>query len=134
MSAVGVILLALGLSGGGQCYATARDVAAGAALAAADLTAVPCRRAGRPPLRYDVAARAPVALTALPSGTYLGPVVPGVEAQIPAGAELTLRSTAGVVTIERRVTAMQPGRSGGKVFVRDSEGKVFAVPLVLDAR
>ena len=103
-------------------------------LAAADLTAVPCKRAGRPPLRYDVAARAPVALTALPSGTYLGPVVPGVEAQIPAGAELTLRSTAGVVTIERRVTAMQPGRSGGKVFVRDSEGKVFAVPLVLDAR
>lgn len=134
MLGVGVILLGLGVPGGGQCYATARGVAAGEALVAADLTPVPCKRAARAPLRYDAAARAPVATAALPPGTYLGRVVPGAEAQIPVGTELTLRSSAGVVTIERRVTSMQPGRSGGRVFVRDSEGKVFAVPLVLDAR
>ncbi|WP_028967828.1 hypothetical protein [Sphingomonas phyllosphaerae] len=50
------------------------------------------------------------------------------------GDALTLIARAGVVTVERRVTALQPARAGGRVFVRDGAGRVFAAPVQADAR
>lgn len=134
----GLTLLALAalllVPEGASCFAAARPIAAGAVLTAADLAPAPCKAAGRPPLRYDRASGHPVALAALSAGTYLGRLAPIGDRLIPAGTPLVLRSRAGVVTIERNVTAMQPGRSGSRMFVRDSSGEIFAVPLVLDAR
>ncbi len=51
-----------------------------------------------------------------------------------AGDKLVLQSRAGPVTIERTVTAVQPGRSGGRLFVRDAEGRIFAALYVAEAR
>jgi hypothetical protein len=131
---MGAILAMASLGQG--CFAAARDVPAEAPLAAADLVAVACRAdAPRAPLRYDRAGGVPVAAVAIATGTYLGHVAPLADGRVAKGETLTLRSSAGPVTIERAVVAMQPGRSGGRVFVRDSEGKVFAAPLALeDAR
>ncbi len=70
-----------------------------------------------------------VAAEAIAAGTYLGRVAPLRRASVVKGAELVLRSSAGPVVIERRVTAMQPGRAGGRIFVRDADGQVFAAPL-----
>lgn len=128
---MGFLLLALAAPpvGDGPCFATAHAIARGDVVTAADVTAVPCKPAARPALRYDAASGNPIANAALPAGTYLGRLAPMAEEQVPAGTELTLRSTAGVVTIERRVTAMQPGQPGRRMFVRDSSGEVFAVPL-----
>lgn len=118
---------------GPTCFAAARDVQAGTALSAADLSPVACQPdAPRAPLRYDRSGEVPVTSVAVAAGAYLGHVVPLAEHSVKKGDRLTLRSMAGPVTIERAVVAMQSGRSGGRVFVRDSEGKVFAAPLALE--
>lgn len=117
-----------------SCFTAAREIAAGVALTADDLAPAPCQSRKRAALRYDAASGHPVAMSVVPAGAYLGRLAPMGERLIPAGTPLTLRSTAGVVTIEREVVAMQPGRSGSRMFVRDASGEVFAVPLVLDAQ
>lgn len=130
-----VLLAALAAaSPGAACFAAARDLPAGAPLAPGDLAAVDCRAgAKRAPLRYDRVGGVPVTAAAVTAGTYLGHILPLADGRVAKGDKLTLRSTAGPVTIERTVVAMQPGRSGGRVFVRDSEGKVFAAPLAVES-
>ena len=114
--------------GAPECYAAAHDIPAGTPLTAGDLVVVSCKPGTqRAALRYDSAARSPIAVLALPAGTYLGRLMPLPDRQVAAGEPLTLRSTAGPVTIERRVVAMQPGRPGEKLFVRDADGQVFSV-------
>ncbi len=130
----GLLAVVAAASSGAGCFAAARDVPAGVALAPADLVPVACRGAApRAPLRYDRSRGVPVTIAAVTAGTYLGHILPVTVARIARGDTLTLRSSAGPVTIERAVVAMQPGRSGGRVFVRDSEGKVFAAPLALES-
>lgn len=115
----------------GACFATVVAVQAGAALSAADVRETECL-AGRAAvkLRYD---RAGVACAAAPlaAGAYLGRLAPLAERAIGKGMPLVLRSASGPVTIERPVTAVQPGRSGAKLFVRDANGQVFSAPLTL---
>ena len=53
---------------------------------------------------------------------------------VKAGAKLTLVSQAGRVRLEREVTALQPGRAGGRVFVRDGDGEIFSVTVAEEAR
>lgn len=132
MLMVGVLAMA---SLGPGCFAAARDLPVGTMLVPADLAPAACASgAKRAPLRYDQASGVPVTAAAVTAGTYLGHVLPLAGARVEKGDKLTLRSTAGPVTIERAVVAMQPGRSGGRVFVRDSEGKVFAAPLAVEAK
>lgn len=45
------------------------------------------------------------------------------------GDAMTLIARSGAVTIERRVAALQGGRAGGRVFVRDAGGRVFAASV-----
>lgn len=117
------------------CFATAREVPQGAVLRAEDMVAVECHEdRARIRLGYDRAARAPVAIAPLAVGTYLGRVAPLSGALVAPGEQLTLRSSVGPVTIERTVTALQHGRSGGRLFVRDAEGQVFSAPLVAETR
>lgn len=49
---------------------------------------------------------------------------------VQTGDELTLISRAGPVTVERSVTALQPGRSGRRLFVRDRAGHVSSIDFV----
>lgn len=121
--------------GEGACFAAARDIAPGETIVADDLVAVDCRAdAPRPPVRRDRASGMPVATGAIPAGAYLGRTADAGDRVVAAGAMLTLRSRAGPVTIERPVTALQPGRPGRKLFVRDAEGAVFAVRLEAEPR
>lgn len=108
-------LAALVAPDGGSCFVAAREIGVGAMLTAADLAPAPCKPGKRPGLRYDVASGHPVAVTTLPAGTYLGRLAPIGDHPIPAGTPLVLRSSAGVVTIERDVVAMQPGRPGQRL-------------------
>ena len=50
-----------------------------------------------------------------------------------SGDRLTLISAVGPVRVERQVVALQAGRAGGRVFVRDAEGQVVAAPLAVAA-
>jgi flagella basal body P-ring formation protein FlgA len=115
----------------GECFIATSAVQAGAALSDADVTATECRSGTRPAtLRYD---RAGLIINAadIKAGQYLGRLPRLSGRTIGKGATLTVRSAAGPVTVERTVTAMQAGRSGGRLFVRDGQGDIFAAPLVL---
>jgi flagella basal body P-ring formation protein FlgA len=114
------------------CFAAARDIAAGTVLGAADVIAVECQAGKGAAIRYDRASGAVIASVALPVGAYLGRIVPLPEGQVAKGTVLMLRSAAGPVVVERQVTAMQSGRSGGQVFVRDGSGQIFAAPLQVE--
>ncbi|WP_280279766.1 hypothetical protein [Sphingomonas sp. CBMAI 2297] len=114
----------------GGCFAAAAAIPAGAAVTAGDVIATACRDARPAALRYDRGGLA-VARAALPAGAYLGRLAALPRDAIGKGTPLTLRSAAGPVTVERAVTTMQSGRSGGRLFVRDAQGKVFAAPLAL---
>lgn len=114
----------------GKCFEAAASLAAGATLTQADVSEAECDTRPVARLRYSsgglVVAGEPVG-----AGGYLGRLPRLPERAIGKGAWLTLRSSAGPVTIERSVVAMQPARSGGKLFVKDESGKVFPAPLIL---
>ncbi|MEH3123269.1 MAG: flagella basal body P-ring formation protein FlgA [Sphingomonas phyllosphaerae] len=100
-------------------------VLSGAALAALMRRAVPgvsAQSVQATRFRRTIAARVPA-----PSFVPERPAVT-------AGEALTLVARNGVVTVERRVTALQPARAGGRVFVRDGAGRVFAAPVQSEAR
>ncbi|HEX4695805.1 hypothetical protein [Sphingomonas sp.] len=53
---------------------------------------------------------------------------------IARGEAMTFAVRVGPVTVERPVAAMQPGRVGRRVFVRDTAGNVFSARLSETAR
>lgn len=48
---------------------------------------------------------------------------------VQAGDKVELRASAGAVQIARRVEALQEARPGGRLFVRDGDGKTFPITL-----
>ena len=114
------------------CWVAARVIPAGTPLSRRDVDPAPCLADGvAAPLRLDRANGMLVAHETIAAGTPLGAFAAPPAAAVGAGTVLTLRSANGPVTVERTVTTLQPGRSGGRVFVRDAAGSVFAARLVL---
>ena len=140
MSLLTLLLAAAGASatvGSGPatngCVELARPIAAGAALSDRDVVAAACDdKAEAAPLRFDRLDRVVRVNRDLPAGTYLGRVSPPPVIAVDKGDKLTLVSTAGPVRITREVVALQAGRAGGKVFVRDAEGNVTSAPLAVE--
>lgn len=120
------------LADGPGCFEAARALPAGAPIAAENVVPTACD-SGRAvaDLRYDSSAQAALLRTAVPAGGYLGQLPNPPSGRVAKGARLTLRSMAGPVVIEREVTALQAGRSGERIFVRDASGATFAVMLLL---
>ena len=119
---------------GRSCASLAAPLAAGETVAPSDLTQVPCEGAAtRGLIRFDRSDGVARAVTSLPAGTRLGRIsVPEVPA-IGAGDKLTLVSTVGPVRIERSVVALQPGRTGGRLFVLAPDGEVISAPIAATA-
>lgn len=116
------------------CAELARPLAAGAALSDRDLVSVACDdRAEAAGLRFDRLDRVARADRDLPAGTYLGRVSTPPAVAVDKGDKLILVATAGPVRVTREVVALQAGRPGGRLFVRDSEGNVTSAPLAAEA-
>lgn len=113
--------------GAGPCLVTNATLAADAAITRDKVAAGPCATVSD--VRYDATRRAFVARRDLPAGSALGRLVAPAPETVARGDALTLVSRAGPVTVERPVTALQPGRDGRRVFVRDGGGRVFAAPV-----
>jgi hypothetical protein len=113
------------------CAELARSLFSGAALSPDDIHPVDCRAQQPSQLRFDRLNGVVRAGEDLPAGAYLGRVSPAKAADIDAGDKLTLVATAGPVRVAREVVALQAGRAGGRVFVRDAEGNVSSAPLAL---
>ena len=86
----------------------------------------------QPLLRVDRRTAAVVARTDLSAGTYLGRLSPAPPSSPRKGDALVLRAQLGPITVEREVTALQPGSAGGKLFVRDAEGQVTSALLAME--
>jgi len=114
-------------AGAGECQVTSAALAAGAAITRDKIAAGPCATMTAA-IRYDAARGYLVARRDLPAGSPLGHLV-APTATVARGDAMTLVSRAGPVTVERPVTALQSGREGRRVFVRDSGGHVFAAPV-----
>ncbi|HEX8223864.1 MAG TPA: flagella basal body P-ring formation protein FlgA [Allosphingosinicella sp.] len=113
-----------------DCAELARPLAAGAALSARDLVPVACDdKAAAAELRFDRLDRVARADRDLPAGTYLGRISPPSAVAVDKGDKLTMVSTSGPVRVTREVVALQAGRAGGRLFVRDNEGNVTSAPL-----
>lgn len=113
------------------CAELARPLAAGAPLGDGDLMAVDCREETASGLRFDRLDRVARAERDLAAGTYLGRISAAPSVAVDKGDKLTLVATAGPVRVSRDVVALQAGRRGGRVFVRDAEGNVTSAPLAV---
>lgn len=117
-------------AGGLSCFALSRFVARGAILSSSDLAPASCGSGkADAQIAFDRDDRVTRAAVDLAAGTNVGRVALLAEPAVDRGQELTLISTAGPVQIQRKVVAAQPGRPGGKIFVRDEDGKVLTAPL-----
>lgn len=112
-----------------SCWKLTRAVDAGGAIVPEMLARSGCDGRGRVSLRHDPQAGLVRAGRALDAGTAIGRLALPVPASVRTGETLLLTSTSGPVRVQRSVTAFQPGRAGGRVFVRAAEGAAFAVPV-----
>lgn len=109
---------------GRVCFEIVRSIAADTAITSDDVAPARCRNEAGARLRYrDGTVQATSGLAA---GTYVGQLLPLPAEAIGVGTTLSLRAASGPVAIERTVTAMQAGRLGQRIFVRDAEGSIFA--------
>lgn len=111
-----------------SCFVTATAVDMGAVIDGRDVLTAPCAKAA-PPARYDGRRHMMIATRRLEKGDVVGRARPFAAPDIAAGEPVTLRTAVGPISIERRVTSLQPARAGGRVFVQDATGKVFAAPV-----
>jgi hypothetical protein len=112
------------------CLHARGAIASGAALDRSMVALAPCPPSeDTAPIRYDATTGQSHAITDIPSGAPLGPVLVPQSRATQAGDSLTLQVRAGPVTITRPVEALQSAQSGERVFVRDAEGQVFSVQL-----
>ena len=117
--------------GARPCFMLRHNLDAGAYLQPEAVAPAPCRaHTARLPLRFDRRVNAPLLSAPLAAGTYLGPLAVRGGPVIGAGMELHHVARQGPVTIERRVSALQPSRMGQAVFVRAQDGVIFASRLV----
>lgn len=120
-------------SGGAQsCWVARKYLPAGSPIASDEAVAAPCGRQILLPDAVKTTDGQLVARRAIPSGAALGRLYFSSRAAVPAGTVLTLVSQSGPVTIERRVTLLQAGETGHRVFVRDGANAVFSAILQVE--
>jgi len=113
----------------GGCWAASERIVSGSLIRRDQVVEAPCEpKAGLARVRFDVGSKAVRAAADIEPGTALGRLALPPEAVIEQGDRLALTSSSGPVTISRPVTALQPGRSGRRIFVRDADGAVLSVP------
>lgn len=113
-----------------ECWKTTRTIQAGAPLLRTDVEPAACLGGkGSARVRYDGNASMDRVTDTLSPGTYLGRAIPLEQDAVSPNTDMTLRSSTGLVVVERQVWTMQAGRNGRKVFVRDSDGHVQSVRL-----
>ncbi len=111
------------------CLAAILPIPAGALPVRADFADAPCVAETARALRYDHARRALTAARDIAAGEVIAAPPPSLLPDVRAGDPLTLVARVGTATVERNVTAAQPGRRGRGIFVRTSDGRLIAVPF-----
>lgn len=136
---IGTLLFIVAASSGAvampPCRFVVRPIGAGEAVSASDTVEGRCSdRLPRPRLRYDVGAKVARAAVDLAPGDELGRALLSEHKNVLPGERIVLTATIGPVAITKSVTALQPGRPGRRLFVRDEAGQVFSTSLSSGAR
>ena len=108
------------------CLAAVAPIPAGTVPVRADFAEAPCTGEASHALRYDAARRALSAARDIAAGEVIVAPPASLLPDVRAGDALTLGAHVGTATVERQVTAAQPGREGRSIFVRTSDGHLIA--------
>lgn len=110
------------------CLAVLAPLAAGAQPVRGDFAEAPCPGAPARALRYDARQRTLRTVRGLAAGEVIAAPPASVLPDVRPGAPLLLVARVGTATVEREVTAAQPGRRGRDIFVRTADGRLIAAP------
>jgi hypothetical protein len=111
------------------CLAAVAPIPAGTLPVRADFRDAPCVGEAVRALRYDPAHHAPVASRDIAADEVIAAPPASLLPDVRTGDALTLVAHVGTATVERQVTAAQPGRHGRSIFVRTSDGRLLAAPF-----
>lgn len=115
------------------CYRARQSIGAGKIVVSDDTESTACESASTTAaVTFDRTHRVVRATRDIPAGEFLGRLAAPQTAYDTAEA-VTVTVAIGPVLIERKAEVVQPGVAGHDIFVRDSEGSIFAVPTLPDA-
>lgn len=112
------------------CLVALAPVPAGTAPVRGDFAAAPCLAESRAALRYEPGSRETRAVRDIAEGETIAAPPASFLPDVRAGDTLFLVARVGTATVERPVTAAQPGRRGGTIFVRTPEGHLVSAPMI----
>lgn len=107
-----------------SCLQAVAAIVAGAVPARADFREAACPANAPGMLRYDPRTQAMRTIRDIAAGETIAPVPAGMLPDVRPGDPLFLIAQVGTATVEREVTATQPGRRGQPIFVRTADGRV----------
>lgn len=114
---------------GMSCWQAQKNISAGHPIGMDDVAAAACEPHTVLPDAVKTLCGLPIARRAIPAGAPLGRLYVPVKAVALPGDALTLVTQTGPVTVERRVTLLQVGVPGRRVFVRDQAKNVISAML-----
>jgi hypothetical protein len=116
------------------CLQALAPIASGAVPVRGDFAAAPCGETGAPALRYDASGGTLRAARDIAEGETIAAPPLSLLPDVRPGDTLFLVARAGTATVEREVTATQPGRRGRTIFVRTADGRLVAALLAEEGR
>jgi len=118
----------------GMCLMALAAIPAGAAPVRGDFAEAPCTAESAAALRYAPGSRTMRAARDIAEGETIAAPPASLLPDVRAGDPLFLVARVGTATVERPVVAAQPGRRGGAIFVRTSDGHLVSAPMAGEDR
>lgn len=122
------------LAAGLLCLQALAAIPAGTVAVRGDFVAAPCAGEAARALGYESRIAAARAIRDIAAGETIAAVPPSMLPDVRPGETLYLIARVGTATVERAVTAAQPGRHGQALFVRMSDGRIVRARFAEDAR
>lgn len=116
------------------CLQAIAAIPAGAVAVRGDFAEAPCAGETVRALRYEARTGAARAIRDIPAGETIAAVPASMLADVRPGDTLYLVARVGTATVERAVTAAQPGRRGRSLFVRTPDGRTIRAHLTEESR
>lgn len=111
------------------CLTAIAAIPAGTVAVRGDFAEAPCPAEPVSALRYDAQLRATRATRDVAAGETIAGVPGSMLPDVRPGDTLYLVARVGTATVERAVTAAQPGRRGRSLFVRTPDGRTIRAHL-----
>lgn len=122
------------LAGTLLCLQAVAAIPAGTVPVRGDFIDAPCTGEAVRALTYEPRIRAARAARDIAAGETIAAIPPSMLPDVRPGDTLYLVARVGTATVERAVTAAQPGRRGQALFVRMPDGRMVRAHLPEDMR